>query len=262
MLLSYPSSGPFGVTEERAAKDKMYFYPFNVRDYLTKTRHLSLLEDLAYRRCLDTYYTEEGALPTDPQRVARLIAMPDNVAEVTLVLNEFFTLTDEGWRNDRADLEIAAYQQRAEIARVNGKRGGRKPKETQSVPNGNPVGTQSEPSGVPNPNPTLTQPKAKQETRNKKQEPISVDGFVQFWTAYPKKVAKPEAMKAWIKVAPDAELTAKIMAGLARAKQSKDWTKDDGQYIPHPTTWLNQHRWEDEVDGGTAGGEDHFGGLL
>jgi hypothetical protein len=89
-----------------------------------------------------------------------------------------------------------------------------------------------------------------------------VDGFAAFWTAYPKKVAKPEAMKAWIKAAPDAELAEQIMAGLARAKQSKDWTKDDGQYIPHPTTWLNQRRWEDEVEGVAAGGEDHFGGLL
>lgn len=262
MLLSYPSSGPFGVSEERAAKDKMFYYNFHVRDYLTKTRHLSLLEDLAYRRLLDTYYTEEGSLPADPQRVARLIAMPDHVAEVTLVLNEFFTQTDDGWRNDRADLEISGYHARAEVARANGKRGGRKPKETQSVPSGNPVGTQSQPSGVPKANPGLTQPKANQEPRTKKQEPVSVDGFVSFWTAYPKKVAKPEAMKAWIKVAPDAELTSQIMAGLARAKQSKDWTKDDGQFIPHPTTWLNQRRWEDEVGAAAAGGEDHFGGLL
>jgi uncharacterized protein YdaU (DUF1376 family) len=232
----------------------MYFFPFNVRDYLTKTRHLNLLEDLAYRRCLDCYYTEEKPLPIEPERVARLIAMPNNVTEVELVLREFFELTEEGWSNDRADFEIEAYRARADRARENGKRGGRKPK-------ANPAGTQQEPSGVPNPNPDPAQPKTKPRNQETK-KPTLVLGFAEFWTAYPKKVSKAEALKAWGKIPAEDGLTEKIMAALATAKQSRDWTKDDGQFIPHASTWLNQRRWEDEVAGSSGEPEDKFGGLL
>ena len=42
----------------------------------------------------------------------------------------------------------------------------------------------------------------------------------------------------------------KIMAALERHKTSAQWAEDGGKYIPHPATWLNQHRWTDELDGG------------
>lgn len=71
-------------------------------------------------------------------------------------------------------------------------------------------------------------------------------GFDQFWAEYPNKVGKAVAQKAWIRIAPDEEKRALIMAGLQRAKLSAQWTKDGGQFIPHPSTWLNQQRWEDE----------------
>lgn len=236
----------------------MYYFPFNVRDYLTKTRHLSLLEDLAYRRCLDSYYTEEAPLPADPERVARLIAMPDHVKEVELVLREFFELTPDGWSNDRANFEIEAYRARADRARENGKRGGRKAK---AKPTGNPLGTQQEPTGVPNPNPTPAQPKTKPRTQEPK-KPTLILGFAEFWSAYPKKVSKAEALKAWGKIDAEDGIVERIMSALALAKQSRDWTKDDGQYIPHASTWLNQRRWEDEVGGSSGEPDDKFGGLL
>lgn len=88
----------------------MFSYQFHIRDYLTKTRHLSLLEDLAYRRLIDAYYTEESPLPADIQACARLIAMREHATEVEAVLREFFLLTDDGWRNERCDQEIAKFR--------------------------------------------------------------------------------------------------------------------------------------------------------
>ena len=41
----------------------------------------------------------------------------------------------------------------------------------------------------------------------------------------------------------------KVLKSLSLLKNSDEWTKDDGKYIPHPSTWLNQRRWEDEVVG-------------
>lgn len=70
--------------------------------------------------------------------------------------------------------------------------------------------------------------------------------FQQFWDLYPKKKAKQDAIKAFNKINPD-ELMMKIMLrSLELAKTSEDWLKDKGRYIPHPATWLNGRRWEDE----------------
>jgi hypothetical protein len=69
--------------------------------------------------------------------------------------------------------------------------------------------------------------------------------FDEFWQAYPLKVAKDKAAAAFAKIDPDESLFAEIMAGLEVAKRSDKWMKDNGQFIAHPTTWLNQRRWED-----------------
>jgi hypothetical protein len=74
------------------------------------------------------------------------------------------------------------------------------------------------------------------------------DGFDAFWTAYPKKVARQAAVKAWAKIDRAVD-TADIMAGLARAVRSEQWLKDGGQYVPHASTWLNGGRWTDALPG-------------
>ncbi|MGN0670223.1 MAG: hypothetical protein ACI4JZ_06705 [Oscillospiraceae bacterium] len=71
--------------------------------------------------------------------------------------------------------------------------------------------------------------------------------FIRFWAAYPKKTAKQQALKAWQKLNPDKALIDVILSSLERQKQSVQWTKDNGQYIPYPATWLNGKRWEDET---------------
>lgn len=71
--------------------------------------------------------------------------------------------------------------------------------------------------------------------------------FNQFWEAYPRKVAKKEAKKAWDKIKPNETLFETIMQGIEDQKRGADWKKNNGQFIPHPATWLNQGRYEDEV---------------
>ena len=89
----------------------MHYFQFNIGDYASHTRHLNLLEDLAYRRLLDIYYLQERPLNTGIASVARQINMRDHEIEVKAVLEEFFELTEEGWINRRADQEIAKYQE-------------------------------------------------------------------------------------------------------------------------------------------------------
>ena len=93
----------------------MHYFSYNISDYMSHTGHLSLLEDLAYRRSMDIYYLHEKPLPEDVSQVARLIRMPDNVPEVRQVLTEYFNLdTGKGWTLNRADEEIQKYKSKIE----------------------------------------------------------------------------------------------------------------------------------------------------
>ena len=68
--------------------------------------------------------------------------------------------------------------------------------------------------------------------------------FTTFWNAYPRKVGKGAAQKAW-KNAKDKPDIKAIVAAIESAKSSEQWKKDGGQFIPHPSTWLNAKRWDD-----------------
>jgi len=90
------------------------YYPFHLGDYAAHTAHLEPMEDLAYRRMLDLYYRTEKALPKDVSAIARLIRMVDCAATVRDVLNEFFTLSDDGWHSKRADDELTEMKTKQE----------------------------------------------------------------------------------------------------------------------------------------------------
>ena len=121
----------------------MHYYSFHVSDYIHDTAHLSNDEDLAYRRLLDLYYTQEKPIPNKTQEVARRIRMGKNIDAVQTVLEEFFmfSLEHDFWFHKRCDETIAAYQAKAERNRAVGKLGGRpksNPQETQTVSKHNP----------------------------------------------------------------------------------------------------------------------------
>lgn len=101
----------------------------------------------------------------------------------------------------------------------------------------------------------------KNNTKPKEQTPCApavrndlIDSFAQFWEAYPKRKDKAKALKAWYKLKPDQLLVSKILDALSRQAASPDWARNNGQFIPLPTTWLNGRRWEDEI---LAGGNVH-----
>jgi len=99
----------------------MHYYQFNIGDYASHTRHLNLLEDLAYRRLLDAYYLHEKPLDIDSTLVARQIGMREHADVVDAILNEFFEIVDGYFVNLRADKEIQAYRGKIEQASRAGK---------------------------------------------------------------------------------------------------------------------------------------------
>jgi len=95
------------------------------------------------------------------------------------------------------------------------------------------------PAGTPEGNPSPDIPRA----------PSPCDErFEQFWTVYPRKVGKGAARKAFAKIKPSEELLKRMVVAVVAQSKTEMWTKDKGQYIPNPSTWLNQERWEDEIN--------------
>ena len=94
------------------------------------------------------------------------------------------------------------------------------------------------------------QPQLQEDKEKKSERCIDFDSF---WESYPNKVGKIEAKKAWMK-AKDRPPIADILQAITKAKHSTKWTKDGGEYIPNPATWLNQGRWADEPMKGNSHG--------
>ena len=202
----------------------MHYYQFHIGDYATHTRHLTPIEDIAYRRLLDIYYLHERPLSDCLTTVARQINMREYEAEVDMVLTEFFDHVDGGYINRRADKEIEHYKAKVEQASRAGKASAERRINGRS---------------------TDVQP-----TNNHKpitNNHISIDQFETFWKIYPKKTAKENAKKAWLKIKPNDELIAKI----TKAVKDQKLSEREQQFIPHAATWLNAKRWEDEVSGTT-----------
>lgn len=90
-------------------------------------------------------------------------------------------------------------------------------------------------------------PNDRLETETEKIPPIvppEGDDFSEFWQAYPRREGKGAAEKAWRKLK-----AADRQAALdALPNHRERWNGTERKFLPHPSTWLNQRRWEDEID--------------
>lgn len=80
----------------------------------------------------------------------------------------------------------------------------------------------------------------------KKRSHAYTENFLRFWQAYPRKIGKGAAWRSWQRIDPDNDTQIKIFRALTEQIPSAQWTKEQGRFVPHPATWLNQSRWEDE----------------
>lgn len=147
----------------------MNYYERHLGDYAKDTGHLTMLQHGAYTLLIDKYYSRESGLPaefvydwakaqTDAERQA-----------VDSVLRQYFRLEDGVWVKNRIETEIAKAQLRIEVARSNGRRGGRPRPAEPEKPSGMPPGTRRKPGA----NPAKTQVKAHQAPSTKHQAPDS-----------------------------------------------------------------------------------------
>ena len=186
----------------------MNFYPFHIGDYVSHTRHLSLLEDLAYRRLIDQYYLHEGPLPADIPRIAKMVGLRDHEVEVRAVLEEFFELTEEGWSSTRCDKELVTMRKRQEIAREKANKRWSNAAQQPQQPPGKAPAKKDDAAALPqecsgNATNTITNTK---ENKDKAPAALSAEELVADgltaetaaeWIAHRKRVKAPLTPKAW-----------------------------------------------------------------
>ena len=210
----------------------MHYYQHNIGDYRKDTSHLSLLEHGIYRQLLDSYYLDEIPLSNDLAKLMRSHSVRTAEEQQSLqnVLTDFFELTEFGYIHKRCEDGIAKFHGKSASARASAMaRWSSKHKEVDA----NAIPTQSE--GNANHKPITNNHKP-----IKNIQPI---GFDIFWSAYNKKVGKPNSIKQWAKINPDSELLKLIVIKAtddARAKPDNKFRKD-------PERWLKGQHWLDEV---------------
>lgn len=228
----------------------MHYYQFNISVWALHTSHLTLEEECVYRRLLDYYYDTELPIPKETKLVIRRLRLLSYEHIVESILNEFFHLESDGWHNNRADIEIADYKNKAEKARNNGKKGGR-PKQNKGI--------ETDPVILANPEETTLQANYKLLTNNYE---LRTNSLVTAQAPTPKKLAKRlpddwrpdrEYFEAAKLIKPD--MTQEWFVQVAHkfkdywiAKAGKDATKADWL-----ATWRNWIRREAENAKGGIG---------
>jgi uncharacterized protein YdaU (DUF1376 family) len=89
----------------------MHFYQKNIGDFNNATRHLTRVERSLFSDAIELYYDTEKPLTNDINRLERLLLAHSEEEKVALksVLDEFFTITDDGYFNKRCHEEIVKY---------------------------------------------------------------------------------------------------------------------------------------------------------
>ncbi len=183
----------------------MHYYQFNIADYRKDTAHLSLLEHGVYRQLLDWYYISEEPIPKETQVVFRRLSARTQEEQnaILIVLDEFFSESENGWNHKKCDEEIEKFRNKAEIAKENGRLGGR-PKKTQGVISGLSKKTQEKAnSRTYKPNNSFNKEKDKKEKNN---EELPTQNLVsqELWNSFlkirqkAKAVNSPQAIKCLI----------------------------------------------------------------
>ncbi|WP_224787236.1 YdaU family protein [Pseudomonas fluorescens] len=225
-----------------AALPYMQFY---VADYLADTTHLTAEEHGAYMLLLFSYWQTGKPLRID--RLATVARIPnERWPSVADTLSEFFHVTETHWVQFRVEADLEAVNSKVVTASNAGKASARaKALKKQQELNDRSTNVDDPLERNGNHKDTDTDTDT---DKNKNNTPPMVDDlFPKFWKMYPNKKGKAAAEKAWKKLKVTADLFGQIAEGLAAQVVCEAWVKDGGQFIPHPATWLNGKRWEDEV---------------
>lgn len=228
--------------------EDLTFYDWSVSRWVTSDAHdeLDALGRGIYREMLDYCYVQ-GSVSADPVVLSRRCACTrQELIERWETIERYFYRSEDGkLRNRHADAFRSEYTDFIEVRRANGRRGGRPKKPIENQPL-----SENKPSGLSPLNQPQNQPgKLRREDKRKKEEEettqhdgavaAAFDGWFDF---YPKAVRRDAARGAWFQLMESGDISLKtisdVIAGTERWKNSKEWAKEDGEYIPEPKTFL------------------------
>ena len=152
------------------------------------------------------------------------------------------------------DESIKAQEAAAGAYRENGKKGGRPSK---TVGFSETKENQKNQSGFSETKKSQGQGQGQGQGHIPPKSPSTGDAFERFWSVYPRKIGKQSAKRAFERVKVPLET---LVTAVERQKCSDQWMQNNGQFIPHPATWLNQGRWDDELPE-SAGGHRNTGAF-
>ena len=249
----------------------MNYYPFHIGDFRSGTANMSRLQRAIYRDLLDICYDTEKPLPLDMEELYDAIGAQSEEEQkiVERLLRFKFVKQDDGYHHEVCEQVIAEYHAKAEIAKANGKLGGRPPKAkpNPTKPSWLAVGTQPEPDR----NPIATGSKPNQEPITIIQEPKEVknseapaapkprivktraadweEEFDSMWALYPRKpgMSKAATHKAFsARVGEGASLTA-MLAGVQAYAAYVLANHTEPKYIKAPETFFGPGKhWESD----------------
>ena len=269
----------------------MNHYRHHIGDYRKDTSHLSLLEHGIYRQALDLYYLEESPLPADMQRLMRLLCVrnADEERALCAVLEDFFSLTNEGYVHARCERELEAIYAKSEKARESaGKRWGREKQTVSSkkkASDANAMRTHSERNAkamLPsNPVPSNPVPKGKdlldgsdeppetdEQPEAKRKQSEYPPEFEALWSQYPKRAGgnpKKQAFKAYTARLREGVSHEDLIAGVMRyaayceqqGKVGTEFVKQASGFLGPNELWREPYRPPDQPPRMTV----HNGGL-
>lgn len=234
----------------------MHYYPHHIGDFVKETSNLNDHQLATYLRMIWAYYLDEKPLPDDCERIA--FAVRSDEKTVRVILKHYFELHDDGWHQNRCDKEIEHYRSNSEKAKKAADARWNKHNQKQQM--------QSERNADVMHMHTKTDAyamvfDANQEpiTKNKKNSSSNDERFNEFWDAFSNKRGKGGAERAWKRINPDNQLAEQIIAGAKRYVKARG---TDSKYWKQAQGWLNDRRWEDEIEPVLALVNDTFAGSL
>ena len=245
------------------------YLPLYTGDYLRDTQHLSCSEHGIYLKLLMHCWDQRGPAPLDERKLCGIVnsRSTDEIEAMRRVLAEFFVRMGDGWYQDRMQREIERCQNISGARSIAGKMG-YQAKAKQLLSKSRTLAKQVPLSPSPSPSLSLNQTPSGDATADQHAEQTQATprqrgasaghecppGFEALWAEYPRKVSKADAAKAFARLKPDDALQQRLLAGVRRDRESPQWQRDGGQFVPHLATWLHGRRWEDESTA-TGGGQ-------
>jgi uncharacterized protein YdaU (DUF1376 family) len=225
----------------------MHYYQFHINDFIAETHFLNNNETSIYLKLFNHYLHEEKPLKNNMIFLQRLCGCTED--EVTNVLNLFFELKEDSWYRASSDFIINEYQSTKEANSRGGKKSASNRKQRladNSTLSGLQL-TNNHKLLIINQEPEIN----KEETLTNNQltkdlldsESVYLEQFEEFWNTYPRKIGKEAARKEWLRLKPDLE---KVKKSLGWQRSCKEWRNEDGRYIPYPSKYLSEQRWQDE----------------